>query len=540
MIKVLKVLITDDEQMICNLIANILDWETMGFQIIGMANTGIEAFDIIQKEKPDVVISDIRMPGYDGIQLIQKTAEAGIQTVFVMISGYKQFEYAQNAMKYGVKYYLLKPISEEKLRETMLEIGKELDVKKQKIVEEKHLRRQVQEARDKMKRRFLTTVLEIDERDERQVDINRNVVNEEYNTEFKDGEYRAIFVKVDIRGGVGKSVEYLQDRIEQYIEKFGKDFSEAISTYTHSGIVVFFNYKNDNSEEVKRKIEELWTDLDNYIKNFEGFSVVIGVSKATGQFKEAKKCIAESMDAVKYRIKNLENKILYYDEFDYQRKPVGTIITPVKSQNYLAKVENGSIEGANACIDEAIRMIRYEIDAYSPVMVYDTLIRFVEMVNATLDKEQKEKMEEYFGQWNERIDNERTELKLTEATKEYVAKVIQFVQEEKKNKDIRPIREVKTYLEENYHQEINLTDLADMVGLNASYLSALFKKETGMTYTEYVMFCRLEKAKELLAGTGKSIAEIADAVGYHDTRHFSKLFTRNIGLKPSEYRKLYS
>ncbi len=68
-----------------------------------MANTGTDAFDIIQKEKPDVVISDIRMPGYDGIQLIQKTAEAGIQAVFVMISGYKQFEYAQNAMKYGVK-----------------------------------------------------------------------------------------------------------------------------------------------------------------------------------------------------------------------------------------------------------------------------------------------------------------------------------------------------------------------------------------------------------------------------------------------------
>jgi len=534
---VLKVLITDDEQMICNLIANILDWEDMGFQIIGMANTGTDAFDIIQKEKPDVVISDIRMPGYDGIQLIQKTAEAGIQAVFVMISGYKQFEYAQNAMKYGVKYYLLKPISEEKLRETMMEIGRELDVKQQKIVEERHLRRQVQEARDKMKRRFLTTVLAANEKDNLESDISRNAVNAEYNTEFKDGEYRAVFVKVDIRGAVGKSAEYLQDKIEQYVEKFGKDFSESISTYTHSGIVVLFNYKNEDEEEIKRKIEELWTDLDDYVKNFEGFSVVIGVSEATGQFKETRKCIVESMDAVKYRIKNPESKILYYDEFDYQRRPVGTIITPVKRQNYLAKIESGSAEDAAACIDEAVRMIRYEITNYSPVMLYDTLIYYVDLLNKTLDKAQKEKMEEYFEQWNERIDNERTELKLTEATKAYVTKVIQYVQEEKKDKDIRPVREVKTYLEENYHQEISLNDLADIVSLNASYLSALFKKETGMTYTEYVMFCRLEKAKELLADTGKSIAEIADAVGYHDTRHFSKLFTRNIGLKPSEYRK---
>lgn len=536
----LKVLITDDEQMICNLIANILDWEDMGFQIIGMANTGTDAFDIIQKEKSDVVISDIRMPGYDGIQLIQKTAEAGIQAVFVMISGYKQFEYAQNAMKYGVKYYLLKPISEEKLRETMTEIGRELDVKQQKIVEERHLRRQVQEARDKMKRRFLTTVLAANEKDDSEIDISRNAVNVEYNTEFKDGKYRAVFVKVDIRGAVGKSAEYLQDKIEQYVEKFGKDFSESISTYTHSGIVVLFNYKSEDEEEIKRKIEELWTDLDDYVKNFEGFSVVIGVSEATGQFKETRKCIAESMDAVKYRIKNPESKILYYDEFDYQRRLVGTIITPVKRQNYLAKIESGSAEDAAACIDEAVRMIRYEITNYSPVMLYDTLIYYVDLLNKTLDKAQKEKMEEYFEQWNERIDNERTGLKLTEATKAYVTKVIQCVQEEKKDKDIRPVREVKAYLEENYHQEISLNDLADMVSLNASYLSALFKKETGMTYTEYVMFCRLEKAKELLADTGKSIAEIADAVGYHDTRHFSKLFTRNIGLKPSEYRKLYS
>ena len=126
----LKVLITDDEQMICNLIANILDWEDMGFQIIGMANTGTDAFDIIQKEKPDVVISDIRMPGYDGIQLIQKTAEAGIQAVFVMISGYKQFEYAQNAMKYGVKYYLLKPINIRQFLQILSSVSGILETKR--------------------------------------------------------------------------------------------------------------------------------------------------------------------------------------------------------------------------------------------------------------------------------------------------------------------------------------------------------------------------------------------------------------------------
>ena len=118
----LKVLIADDEKMICSLISQLLDWNALGYEIVGMAYTGVDAYEMIRKEQPDVIISDIRMPGYDGIELIKRTKEAGIEAEFVMISGFKQFEYAQNAMKYGVKYYLLKPIEEDKLQEIAEEI----------------------------------------------------------------------------------------------------------------------------------------------------------------------------------------------------------------------------------------------------------------------------------------------------------------------------------------------------------------------------------------------------------------------------------
>lgn len=113
----LKVIIADDEKMICLLISQLLDWKELDFEIAGMAYTGIDAYQMIVEHRPDLVITDIRMPGYDGIELIKKVKEAGIQTEFIMISGFKQFEYAQNAMKYGVKYYLLKPIEEDKLLE---------------------------------------------------------------------------------------------------------------------------------------------------------------------------------------------------------------------------------------------------------------------------------------------------------------------------------------------------------------------------------------------------------------------------------------
>ena len=104
----------------------------------------------------------------------------------------------------------------------------------------------------------------------------------------------------------------------------------------------------------------------------------------------------------------------------------------------------------------------------------------------------------------------------------------------------KPIRQVKTYIEENYNQDVNLDSLSRLVFLNPIYLSSMFKQETGISITDYIIEVRLKKAKELLADTPMFIGEIASAVGYKDTRYFSKLFLKHVGIKPTEYRKYHS
>ena len=101
-------------------------------------------------------------------------------------------------------------------------------------------------------------------------------------------------------------------------------------------------------------------------------------------------------------------------------------------------------------------------------------------------------------------------------------------------------RQVKTYIEENYNQDVNLDSLSRLVFLNPIYLSSMFKQETGISITDYIIEVRLKKAKELLADTPMFIGEIASAVGYKDTRYFSKLFLKHVGIKPTEYRKYHS
>ncbi|MEG1575342.1 MAG: response regulator, partial [Clostridium sp.] len=115
----LKVIVADDEEKICQLIVKLVDWTSLGMEVAAIASNGIEAMEKIISLKPDIVITDIRMPGYDGLELIKRAKSEGINTEFIIISGYRHFEYAQNAIRYGVGDYLLKPIKKDELMDAL-------------------------------------------------------------------------------------------------------------------------------------------------------------------------------------------------------------------------------------------------------------------------------------------------------------------------------------------------------------------------------------------------------------------------------------
>lgn len=118
----LKMIIVDDERTIRDALKIFLDWQSLGIEIIGDYKNGAEAFDAMLDDYPDIVLTDIKMPGLNGLELIERAYRAGMNVQFVILSGYAEFEFAKNAMQYGVRHYLLKPISEEQLRKVMVEV----------------------------------------------------------------------------------------------------------------------------------------------------------------------------------------------------------------------------------------------------------------------------------------------------------------------------------------------------------------------------------------------------------------------------------
>lgn len=537
----LKVVIADDEKMICSLISQLLDWKALDIEIVGMAYTGIDAFEMIITKEPDIVISDIRMPGYDGLELIKRIKEAGIEAEFVMISGFKQFEYAQNAMKYGVKYYLLKPIEEEKLLEIIQEIKETIQKKKAHDIYEKELKLEVKEARDKMKKRFLTSILS-QQNFETEETADHQTINTEYNTSFKEGIFQAVFVKLDTEKEVEDGNNSIIDKIEKKVTLLEEVCEEYITTRVHSGIIVLMNYQVDQEVVIKQKIEELYDDIKKDVDKFKEFFVFLGVGKKSNRFLDARICLQTAVDAIKYRISIPTTGIIYYESYKFAPYEIDKIITPAKKQNYLSKIEAEDIDAAKDCLSTAIREIRFDSKQYSPVLFFDILISYVETLTDYCKKKNfyDEKYVEGLKQWNTKIDNGYSEKMLIDETKNFINFAVLHIIEEKKEKDIKPIRIVKKYIEENFMQEISLGQLAQLVDMNSSYLSSIFKKETGMTYSEYLVCCRIEKACKMLVETNMSINDVALQSGYQDSRYFSKQFAKQIGLKPSEYRKLYS
>lgn len=536
----LKVLIADDEKMICSLISQLLDWNALGYEIVGMAYTGVDAYEMIRKEQPDVIISDIRMPGYDGIELIKRTKEAGIEAEFVMISGFKQFEYAQNAMKYGVKYYLLKPIEEDKLQEIAEEIKDAILSRKQHDHYRNQLELEIQETRDKMKKRFLTSML-FGEQESRKI-ADCNSINQEYSTSFKEGVFQAVFIKVDTDRGEEESIGSMIEKLEKYTDILGDVCEEHITTEMHSGIITLVNYKFEQEALVRKKIEEMYEEIKKYIDRFEGFSVVLGVGRKMDHFLESNLCLKTAIDAIKYRIRISNTNIIYLENYQFEPYDIDKIVTEGKKQAYLSKVVSGDIRGAQECLAATLREIRYSGGSYSPILFFDILIAYVDLLTDYCKQQDlySEEYERNLKKWNVSTDNIRSEKMLLAVTEDLIRETLEYAAEEKKSKDIKPIREIKKYIEENYMEEISLGQLAELVDMNASYLSSVFKKETGMTYSEYLILCRVKQASRLLVETNLSIGEIAHQSGYQDARYFSKQFSKQVGLKPSEYRKLYS
>lgn len=527
------VLIVDDEFRIGTLIKKLIHWDEFHLECVDVVDNGESAFEIIQSDRcPDVVITDIRMPKINGLELIAMTRETHKDMKFVVISGYKEFEYAHQALQYGVEDYLLKPVSEDELNRVLKKISEELNVQWQSELEQRALREAVSESRHIIKRDFLKNIIETEEPEE----VDERV-------ELQGEIYRGIDIKldyVDYHKKDKKQDKLTIERIEEIVERILKAETEEVLICEKENLHIYclFNYDFSKAKAIKNSMNDILMEIKDYLMGFEQYEVTIGIGTERKEFAEIRFSIKEAHRAVGNRIKQGVGRIIYAETIHHQVRNEENFLTEEEKEWIRTSIESYSVEKLEQCINQM----------YSKYMTGENLDfsdcydMAEELVNYFFDH--MELQQEDGGRERRHVLSNCQHCYTISGLKKFLktslGKYVEASKEAAEAESVKPIRQARKYMEEHYGEKIVLEDLAEIVGLNPVYFSVLFKKETGINVSAYLMNVRMEKAKEFLCNTNETIAAIGDRVGYKDSRYFSQTFSKQVGVKPALYRKLHS
>ena len=204
----IRVLVADDEEKVCQLICKLIHWEELEMKLVGTASNGIGALQMIEAEHPDLVMTDIRMPGYDGMELLKRARIQNPDMEFIIISGYSHFEYAQTAIRYGLSDYILKPVNEEALNATLQKVRQRY--MEHQVLTEKNLEQKKQQVLDQARvRETLWMDLEY-----ARIPQNMEALNEKYWYHFQEGKFRTFLIQADVKNNENLSENYADNVME--------------------------------------------------------------------------------------------------------------------------------------------------------------------------------------------------------------------------------------------------------------------------------------------------------------------------------------
>lgn len=536
----LKLLIADDEMRVCKLIRYLVDWNSLGIEIIGEAYDGNSAFQIIMEKSPDIVIVDIRMPEQNGLNLIRNVKKEKPETYFIVVSGYSRFEYAQHAIKYGVEDYLLKPLKKKELTEAVEKIIEKYELTRKAEAEKEHLEQFMDYYASRIKEGLLTEYfkknLEFPDMDP------LASVNARYSCRFIPGDFMGIAVKVLVTDCEAESRVFSMalTKVEQILSQdFAGQFSECIISMDQGMIYAAVNAPEITDIQLNRLMNHVQIKVMSWREVFQGIRVYFGLGERMQSVVQLFQSLDQASEAAaNYILPEAETVLWYQDSYRVRCTPEMFCHLDIRKdmQRGIELLDYARIKSCiHACQEELLR-----INGLNAEMVKAAYWKIVEDFFYSLDIKRIGLQREDFKVRAEKLFMLAPSVKgLFEKLGEFMVCCLKQWVEDRKLEERKPILLAKEYMQENFWRSLTLEEVSAYVGFNASYFSNLFKRETSMNFLEYLTTIRIDHARERLMKTDDSVNEIAEAVGYSDVKYFSRIFKRSLGLSPNKFRKMY-
>lgn len=532
----IKVFLVEDEIIIRNGIKNSIDWETHGYEFAGEASDGELALPMILEKKPDILITDIKMPFMDGLELSEQVKKALPDTKIMILSGYNEFDYAKMAIKIGVTDYLLKPISSEKLLEAIDKVADEIRKEQTEKEQMNQYAREMQENKETEKFQFFNQVFAGSMPFGECLEQGKQL-----GIEISAEGYCVILFKTVM---IDHPMDYNEDIVNamEEIENLGEQTEKLL--WFRRGVEGWgFIVQGAVGEELTARVQKLQENLEKILEKYKNLEYFGGIGSQVGRFSEIRKSYHDANRAFAERFSRSFSQFVLYSEVhkvqmqdDVEMHRLGTMAENRKMlERFLKTGTENEVKSFMDAYFDAVGKQNLQSMMLRQYIVMDTFIS-IQSLGDSLNIEKNE-LEEGLGDVRE-VSQYVQDLS---ATKKYledlVRRMIQMREQASGRRYSEIIEKARDYIGQNYMSEdISLNLVAASVNISPSYFSSLFSQEVGSTFVEYLTGVRMEKAKELLMCSDKRTSDIGYEVGYKDSHYFSYIFKKTQGCSPKEFR----
>lgn len=521
-----KVLIIDDEAIIAKGLQTKIDWKRLDCTVVSTAGDGLEGQKLVEELKPDIVISDIIMPGMTGLELSRYIYFNYPSICTIILTAYDDFKYAQQAIKFGVKDYILKPIDKNEIFRAVKNAVHGLKASQSYKSDVSKLQDIVTEVKPIMTSTLLLNIA-----------MNGNSEIEALGPKLQYFDLyigKVAIMIFELEPEHGKVLNRLhsfalKNAILSTLERYGckcdlkeKDSQLVALVHFDDGLI---------SSVITGRLKEIGEEVRQHVRDSAGLQVSAGIGKVSGSIYEIHSSYTEALDALAQRF--FENKpgIFTVGNVKLPGKPP---MEYVDISELVQKAGEGDSQQALCILGKVLEELKASGDARLVLATASDIIRQLNsLIYATSG-----------------VVPEKPALDRAEDTHSFYA-VSRYVQSAVENActhmlqkssggsgSSKIVRRVEKMIQDHYgDQAFSLQSVANELDLSLSYLSRLFKKELELNFTDYLTEVRIREAQKLLLTTDMKNNQIADKVGFYDVGYFSQVFRKKCGMTPSEYRQ---
>lgn len=537
-----RILIADDEAYIRDLVAKSINQSSLGMEVVGCAEDGVSAIDMIKELHPDILITDICMPILSGLDLIKQVKETGTNLKTVIISGYDDFAYAKTAMQLGVTNYLLKPFLPEELFEVLEKIMEELENNASLLRNMTELQTQFEDNVIYIQERFLKELLQ-------NMPVKKNLIEEgkTLRMDLQANFYCAGIVRIQSDGISGKSNLNNQNVMGEFLNVTkDKYFEDTVKTYAvnlnDNQLALLFCSNHADIFEFDVSIKNSLEKISNSLLKYYNIQMVCVLGKIYSKLEKTADSYEAALSVFKYILPE-GRSVIHYNEAR-QMKDARKLQDYKKPEELreelILNIRLAKKEKALSVLDT---ILQYYEDLFASSQEFVSLSIF-ELVFA-IDNALLESGSTY-QVWKDANMKKFLKDQIMSGTlldtkillENYIAKRCDEFMHIIANQGDKLVYDIKTLIDLNLgNEEFNLENASSKLFFSPNYIRQLFKQKTGEGFTEYLIRRRMEKAGELLKDPINKIQDVSENTGYSNQRYFSSCFKKFYGCTPTEYRE---